>query len=151
MQLLDIFRDCIPRNLTRPCRISQQKYVQLLRICRPTERRALYDHDKCARIRKSDLHGLFSYSLTIMSATFLVTGATGEQGGATARELLKAGARVHALVRDTSKPAAKELEALGVVLFPGDFADTSAIEKATAGVKGIFVRVQIIHCIVLKY
>jgi len=84
-----------------------------------------------------------------MSATFLVTGATGEQGGATARELLKAGARVHALVRDTSKPAAKELEALGVVLFPGDFADTSAIEKATAGVKGIFVRVSITPGIIL--
>jgi len=76
-----------------------------------------------------------------MPATFLVTGATGRQGGATARELLKAGAQVHALVRNTSKPAAKELEALGVVLFQGDYSDKAAIEKASAGVKGIFVRI----------
>jgi len=76
-----------------------------------------------------------------MSAIFLVTGATGQQGGATARELLKAGVRVHALVRDTSKPAAKELEVLGVVLFQGDYDNVEAINKATVGVKGIFVRV----------
>ena len=76
-----------------------------------------------------------------MSATFLVTGATGQQGGATVRELLKAGAKVHAFVRDPLKPAAKELEALGAVLFKGDYADVAAIERASAGVKGIFVRV----------
>jgi len=75
-----------------------------------------------------------------MPATFLVTGATGQQGGGAARELLKAGAKVHALVRDPLKPAAKELEALGAVLFKGDYADIAAIERASAGVKGVFVR-----------
>ena len=73
-------------------------------------------------------------------ATYLVTAATGKQGGATVRELLVAGAKVHVLVRDASKPEAKALEALGAVLFVGDFANEEAITKATAGVKGIFVR-----------
>ncbi|EJD43418.1 NAD dependent epimerase/dehydratase [Auricularia subglabra TFB-10046 SS5] len=72
-------------------------------------------------------------------AAYLVTGATGAQGGAVARELLKAGQRVHALVRDASKPAAKELEALGAVLFVGDFESVDAINRAAAGVKGIFI------------
>ncbi|KZV98170.1 NAD(P)-binding protein [Exidia glandulosa HHB12029] len=73
------------------------------------------------------------------SATYLVSGATGEQGGAVARELLKAGHRVHALVRDPSKAQAKELEALGSVLFVGDFNNVDVINMATIGVKGIFI------------
>ena len=75
-----------------------------------------------------------------MSATFLVTGATGHQGGATTRELLKAGAKVHILVRDPSKPVVKELESLGAVVFTGDYDNVAAIAKASAGVKGVFVR-----------
>ena len=37
----------------------------------------------------------------------VVTGATGQQGGATARHLLAQGWRVRAFVRDPNKPAAK--------------------------------------------
>ncbi|EJD37883.1 NAD dependent epimerase/dehydratase [Auricularia subglabra TFB-10046 SS5] len=73
------------------------------------------------------------------SAAYLVTGATGAQGGAVARELLKAGQRVHALVRDPSKRTAKELEALGAVLFVGDFDSVDVIHRAAVGVKGIFL------------
>ncbi|EJD50452.1 NAD(P)-binding protein [Auricularia subglabra TFB-10046 SS5] len=72
-------------------------------------------------------------------STFLVTGATGAQGGAVARALLKAGHRVHAFVRNPDKPKAKELEALGAVIFVGDYDNAEAITKATAGVKGIFL------------
>ena len=42
-----------------------------------------------------------------------VTGATGQQGGAVARQLLAEGWRVRALTRDVNKPAAQELKALG--------------------------------------
>ena len=77
---------------------------------------------------------------------FLVSGATGHQGGAVARELLKARAKVHALVRDPTKPASRELEALGATLFIGDFGDVEAITKAAAGVKGIFVSLQVNPC-----
>ena len=43
----------------------------------------------------------------------LVTGATGTQGGAVARELLDRGYRVRGLTRDPSKAAAQALQALG--------------------------------------
>lgn len=39
-------------------------------------------------------------------APILVTGATGKQGGVTARRLLTGGRRVRALVRDLTAPAA---------------------------------------------
>ncbi|KZV99217.1 NAD(P)-binding protein [Exidia glandulosa HHB12029] len=73
------------------------------------------------------------------SPAYLVSGATGEQGGSVARELLKAGYRVHALVRDASKAQAKELESLGAVLFVGNFSNADVISKATVGVKGVFI------------
>ncbi|EJD50450.1 NAD(P)-binding protein [Auricularia subglabra TFB-10046 SS5] len=72
-------------------------------------------------------------------STFLVTGATGAQGGAVTRELLKAGHRVHALVRNPDSPKAKDLEARGVVLFAGDYENAEAIMKAAVGVKGMFL------------
>jgi uncharacterized protein YbjT (DUF2867 family) len=72
-----------------------------------------------------------------MSA-FLVTGATGRQGGSTARELLKAGVKVHALVRNPQSDAAKEIQSLGAILFKGDAADTTSITQALEGVTGVF-------------
>lgn len=42
--------------------------------------------------------------------TILVTGATGNQGGAIARHLLQRGFTVRALVRDQNKPAAQALK-----------------------------------------
>ena len=68
----------------------------------------------------------------------LVTGATGQQGGAAARHLLKDGWKVRALVRDESKDAAVELMNLGAELIKGDMADPASIEKALYGVYGIF-------------
>jgi uncharacterized protein YbjT (DUF2867 family) len=44
-----------------------------------------------------------------MNSRVLVTGSTGNQGGATARQLLSLNAQVHTLVRDVSSPAALEL------------------------------------------
>jgi uncharacterized protein YbjT (DUF2867 family) len=45
--------------------------------------------------------------------TIVVTGATGNQGGATARYLLADGWHVRALVRDDTAPAATALAAAG--------------------------------------
>ncbi|OGM47709.1 NAD dependent epimerase/dehydratase [Aspergillus bombycis] len=70
-----------------------------------------------------------------------VTGATGHQGGATARELLKSGIKVHALVRDPSSQSAVELQRLGVQLFPGDFDNLSSIKAAVEGVTAVFLNV----------
>ncbi|MCX4755831.1 NmrA family NAD(P)-binding protein [Kitasatospora purpeofusca] len=49
-------------------------------------------------------------------STVAVTGATGNQGGATARRLLSAGRPVRALVRDSSAPAAVALAEAGAEL-----------------------------------
>ena len=68
----------------------------------------------------------------------LVTGATGQQGGATARHLLDQGWRVRALVRDPSKEAAQALSARGAELVRGDLDDRSSLDRALAGVYGVF-------------
>lgn len=68
----------------------------------------------------------------------LVTGGTGNQGGAVARELLGAGFAVRALVRDPEKPAAKALESAGAELMQGNMDDRASLDAALAGVSGVF-------------
>jgi len=74
-----------------------------------------------------------------MTPTILVTGATGVQGGSTARELLAKNIKVRAFVRDPTSQAALNLQQAGAVLFKGDFDDVPAIQAATAGVTGVFL------------
>ncbi len=69
----------------------------------------------------------------------LVTGATGQQGGAVARQLLKQpGVAVRALTRDPAKPAAKPLAQMGAEIIRGDLDDQAAIERALDGIFGVF-------------
>ena len=70
--------------------------------------------------------------------TVLVTGATGNQGGATARHLLGAGWQVRALVRDPGSSAAHALAQAGAHLVLGDMADRESLDRAAAGVHGVF-------------
>jgi uncharacterized protein YbjT (DUF2867 family) len=74
-----------------------------------------------------------------MSKTFLITSASGSQGGSTARELLKQGHKIHALVRDSSSAAAIALQTHGAILFKGDFNDAPSIAAAIEGVDGVFL------------
>jgi uncharacterized protein YbjT (DUF2867 family) len=69
----------------------------------------------------------------------LVTGATGQQGGAAARHLAENGHRVRALTRDVTAPKAQALAARGMELVPGDLNDRSAINKALAGMDAVFL------------
>ena len=69
---------------------------------------------------------------------FLVTGATGRQGGAVARQLLKRGHRVRALTRDPEKPAARALTEMSAEVVRGDLDDRTTVELALAGVYGVF-------------
>lgn len=71
--------------------------------------------------------------------TVFVCGATGTQGGAVARELLAAGASVHAVARDISTPKAKALEALGVKLWHGDFDNEAVLTAAIKGTNAMFL------------
>jgi uncharacterized protein YbjT (DUF2867 family) len=69
----------------------------------------------------------------------LVIGATGQQGGATARHLLERGRTVHALVRDPASPAAEALRGAGATLVAGDLDDPASLRRAMAGVHGVFL------------
>ncbi|CAN5272457.1 NmrA/HSCARG family protein [soil metagenome] len=70
--------------------------------------------------------------------TILVSGATGQQGGALARQLLDRGFPVRALTRDGNTPAAKELAGLGAEIVEGDLEDRSSLERALEGAYGVF-------------
>lgn len=72
------------------------------------------------------------------SQPILVTGATGRQGGATARALLAQGTPVRALVRDSSAAAALDLKSLGASLVKGDLNDPASLRAACEGVRGVF-------------
>jgi uncharacterized protein YbjT (DUF2867 family) len=73
------------------------------------------------------------------SLSVLVTGATGQQGGALARVLLDKGHRVRAFVRRPDSPEAKELERLGARLAEGNLEEPSTIEDAAQGMDAVFV------------
>lgn len=68
----------------------------------------------------------------------LVTGATGRQGGAVARQLFFDGFRVRAFVRDPFSEAALALQDRGVELAVGDLDDPGSIDAAMAGAYGVF-------------
>ena len=68
----------------------------------------------------------------------LVTGATGQQGGAVARELLDKGYPVRALTRNPQSPSGEELAKLGADVVQGDLDDPASLEKAVRGAWGVF-------------
>jgi uncharacterized protein YbjT (DUF2867 family) len=68
----------------------------------------------------------------------LVTGATGSQGGTTARELLAAGYKVRTMTRKPDSPKARELAKLGAEVVAGDLDDAASLERAAAGMWGVF-------------
>ena len=69
----------------------------------------------------------------------LVTGATGQQGGAVARQLLKQpGFAVRALTRNPGKPAARALAQAGAEVIRGDLNDPASVRRALEGVYGVF-------------
>jgi uncharacterized protein YbjT (DUF2867 family) len=71
--------------------------------------------------------------------TILVTGATGQQGGALARLLLMRGQRVRALTRRADSPAAVTLAGQGAELAVGDFDDRTSLERAMRGIDAVFL------------
>jgi uncharacterized protein YbjT (DUF2867 family) len=70
--------------------------------------------------------------------TILVTGATGNQGGAVARELLANGRKVRAMTRSPDGAAARALAAQGAEIVEGNLDDPASLERALAGVWGVF-------------
>lgn len=70
--------------------------------------------------------------------TILVTGATGKQGGATARQLLERGYRVRAMTRKPDSPPARELAERGAAVVQGDLDDAASLRAALAGAWGVY-------------
>jgi uncharacterized protein YbjT (DUF2867 family) len=68
----------------------------------------------------------------------LVTGATGNQGGAVARELLNRGYSVRGLTRNPDSERAIALSDLGIEVVKGDFDDGVSLDVAMEGVFGVF-------------
>ncbi|OUL19124.1 NmrA/HSCARG family protein [Nostoc sp. 106C] len=76
---------------------------------------------------------------TTAERIILVTGATGNQGGAVARHLLKHGNfKVRAFVRDPNKPPAQALQQAGAELVVGEFGDRASLDRALQGAYGVF-------------
>jgi uncharacterized protein YbjT (DUF2867 family) len=70
--------------------------------------------------------------------TVAVTGATGKQGGAVARDLLARGHKVRAITRDPNSAQAKSLASAGASLVTASLDDTAAIRKALEGATSLF-------------
>jgi len=73
-----------------------------------------------------------------MNDAVLVTGATGQQGGAVARALRAAGRPVRALVRDPGTDPARGLADAGIELVQGDLDDPASVVAAARGARAVF-------------
>src|SRR5262245_885588 len=72
------------------------------------------------------------------SKTVLVTGATGRQGGAVIRHMLRNGWKLRALTRRPNAPAAQNLTQQGVEVVRGDLEDPASLERAARGTHGVY-------------
>jgi uncharacterized protein YbjT (DUF2867 family) len=68
----------------------------------------------------------------------LVTGATGQQGGAVARELLARKHTVRAMTRKPDSDAAQALARQGAEVVKGDLNDVESLRRALQGAWGVF-------------
>ncbi|MGW9949469.1 NmrA/HSCARG family protein [Rhizobium leguminosarum] len=69
----------------------------------------------------------------------LVTGATGQQGGAVVRALIARGHRVKAISRRPESDGAKRLAAAGVEVVAGNLDDGASVAAAAEGVDAMFL------------
>jgi uncharacterized protein YbjT (DUF2867 family) len=100
-----------------------------------------------ALAKRSSLLALAAALLAVVGCTpdapnssriVLVSGATGTQGGAVARELVRRGYQVRGLTRNPDSDAARELAELGVEMVRGDFDDPESLDNALQDAFGAF-------------
>src|SRR5260370_15988244 len=70
--------------------------------------------------------------------TILITGVTGNQGGAVARALEGAGVNLRGLTRKPDSERALALARHGVDIVKGDLDDEATLRRALAGACGVF-------------
>lgn len=73
-----------------------------------------------------------------MSKTILITGATGQQGGATLHNLLGKGFALRALTRKPDGEKARALANAGVDVVQGDLNDAASLQSALEGAWGVY-------------
>jgi uncharacterized protein YbjT (DUF2867 family) len=73
-----------------------------------------------------------------MSKVVVISGATGQQGGATARALAGKGFTIRALTRTPDSDAAKALKALGAEIVQADLDDEASLRAALKGAWGAY-------------
>ncbi|RYP66872.1 hypothetical protein DL769_005904 [Monosporascus sp. CRB-8-3] len=84
--------------------------------------------------------GATSTAIPIATPTVFVSGATGNIGGALARELRQGlGWAVHATARDPESSRAQELKAMDVRLWRGDWDDVASLSAAMDGCDKLFI------------
>ena len=97
----------------------------------------VYD-DAPALSNGNGLSCLFSKGAEMSKPVILITGATGQQGGATLREMQRRGHwRLRALVRDLNAPKTVALAELGVETFHGDLDEEHSLRLALDGAEGV--------------
>jgi len=74
-----------------------------------------------------------------MIQSILVTGGTGQQGGATVRELLAHGFQVSALTRNIDSPEAQELVNKGVKLIEGDWSNLDSFASSLETIDAVYM------------
>ena len=72
------------------------------------------------------------------SKKILVTGATGQQGGAVAAALAGSDFQLVGMTRKPDSPAAQALKKKGITIVQGDLDDSASLTKALAGAWGVF-------------
>src|ERR1700733_10035052 len=70
--------------------------------------------------------------------TILITGVTGNQGGAVAQALLGAGFHLRGLTRTSDSERAAAVARQGVEVVKGDLDDEATLRRALAGAWGVF-------------
>src|SRR4029077_1390956 len=70
--------------------------------------------------------------------TILITGVTGQQGGAVARALQRTGFHLRGLTRTPDSQRAAALARQGIDIVKGDLDDEATLRRALAGAWGVF-------------
>lgn len=76
--------------------------------------------------------------VAVSGPTVLVTGATGNQGGAVADALLDRGFGVHALTRSPGSDAARALDARGATVVEGNLNDAETLSRLVSDVDAVY-------------